>query len=492
MTDWIVEAVLQFVRSPMWTTPVQNFIDSNCVYFDNEEELKLEYTAIHQKFRTLIEDVLESFLSELGTDAETMIKACEENKESDPKVGRFLHYLLALDDFRSFRKMMVKRNVELEAEAMEAWARMQAQHAADSLEDPAAKAAAASGPPPPPPVESQPPLPKPEPIAGDADAEKELQLALAASLTASEMIMKQAELEDAELQQALALSLAEEEERIRREERKREEARAAFEEAERQKQAQLAAEEKAKQEAILAEKMKQEKARHDAEIAVVKDESEIKKKAMEAEALEQRVRKLEIAKAEAVKNEDVHAAALPPKPRPEPENAPAQVIHVSLTDTKSDLANRPPEKSLGDLKHRSGTFGKFSALPSLAQPSFNELNRQLSTSDNEQKQAELQLKSKEERLAEEARAKAEIEARAKYMKEQRDKLIAQKAKERGEAMKQYAEEKGIGSPSGETTTTAPPAATAAATGKVDEEHKQMTRALLRRFKDDIVRESTLQ
>ena len=45
-----VALVHQFMKSPAYTVPVVDFIDENCLAFDNEEESKLELSAIHNKF----------------------------------------------------------------------------------------------------------------------------------------------------------------------------------------------------------------------------------------------------------------------------------------------------------------------------------------------------------------------------------------------------------------------------------------------------------
>ena len=57
MTDdsgWLLEAVMAFLRSPEYTTPVMNFIDEKCTVFDNEEESKLVTTEIHNEFVALV------------------------------------------------------------------------------------------------------------------------------------------------------------------------------------------------------------------------------------------------------------------------------------------------------------------------------------------------------------------------------------------------------------------------------------------------------
>lgn len=56
--QWLVEAVLQFVQSPLWTVPLSEFIDAKCLVFTMEEENKFEYTVIHNDYKQLIEDLL--------------------------------------------------------------------------------------------------------------------------------------------------------------------------------------------------------------------------------------------------------------------------------------------------------------------------------------------------------------------------------------------------------------------------------------------------
>lgn len=55
--DWIFDCVMNIFHSPEWETPVYDFIDENCIYFDNEEENKLQYTTIHEVKRILILDI---------------------------------------------------------------------------------------------------------------------------------------------------------------------------------------------------------------------------------------------------------------------------------------------------------------------------------------------------------------------------------------------------------------------------------------------------
>ena len=45
------------------------------------------------------------------------MEACDK-AQADPKHARIVHQILAVDDFPTFKRMMVKRNTELNAEAL--------------------------------------------------------------------------------------------------------------------------------------------------------------------------------------------------------------------------------------------------------------------------------------------------------------------------------------------------------------------------------------
>lgn len=74
-TEWIHEAIIRYLKSPFYTAPVLQFIDENCIIFDTEEENKFEYTEVHEKFKTLVDDLVSYFLEELGVSTEAFVEA---------------------------------------------------------------------------------------------------------------------------------------------------------------------------------------------------------------------------------------------------------------------------------------------------------------------------------------------------------------------------------------------------------------------------------
>ncbi|KUF91927.1 72 kDa inositol polyphosphate 5-phosphatase [Phytophthora nicotianae] len=123
-SDWVFDYVLNLFRSPAWELPVMCFIDDNCAIFDTSEENKFIYTELHSQFREVVENVLGSHLAEMGLTATDFAAICEKQREaaggsvSDGVSADVVNQILAMDDFMSFKKFMVKRNLELELEAI--------------------------------------------------------------------------------------------------------------------------------------------------------------------------------------------------------------------------------------------------------------------------------------------------------------------------------------------------------------------------------------
>ena len=116
---WLFDSVLGFLRGPGWCLPVMGFIDENCVVFDTEEENKLSYMEIYTAFREMADSLLELHLEEYGISAEQFAEVCGQAHLQE-NARDVIEQVLALDDFVSFKKMMVKRNMELELESLKA------------------------------------------------------------------------------------------------------------------------------------------------------------------------------------------------------------------------------------------------------------------------------------------------------------------------------------------------------------------------------------
>lgn len=65
-SEWFFDMIIGFLRSPRWKTPVMSFLDEYCISFDSEEENKLEHTTVHNKFKSLVESLLQELMNDLG------------------------------------------------------------------------------------------------------------------------------------------------------------------------------------------------------------------------------------------------------------------------------------------------------------------------------------------------------------------------------------------------------------------------------------------
>jgi uncharacterized UPF0160 family protein len=98
-------------------TPVMSYVDENCIVFDNDDENKLEYSEIHNGFKRIVDDLLCDLMAEVEITQEQFLEAFEKAK-SNPQHQRIVNQILAVENFVAFKKLMVKRNTELNEEAL--------------------------------------------------------------------------------------------------------------------------------------------------------------------------------------------------------------------------------------------------------------------------------------------------------------------------------------------------------------------------------------
>ena len=115
--DWFFDIIINFLRSPRWKAPIMSFLDEYCIIFDNEEENRLEYTPIHCQFKKLVEDLIGELIAELGVTQEIFMEACGK-AESNPIHKKIVDQIIAVDNFVAFKKLMCKRNAELNKQAI--------------------------------------------------------------------------------------------------------------------------------------------------------------------------------------------------------------------------------------------------------------------------------------------------------------------------------------------------------------------------------------
>jgi len=117
-SEWFFDMIIGFLRSPRWKTPVMSFLDENCIKFDaTEDENKLEFTTIHNSFKKMVEGLLEELMRELGVTDEQFVQACEKAAKN-PIHKKIVDQIMAVDNFTAFKRLMIKRNTELNQQVL--------------------------------------------------------------------------------------------------------------------------------------------------------------------------------------------------------------------------------------------------------------------------------------------------------------------------------------------------------------------------------------
>ena len=119
--EWVFAYMMGVMQSPTWEVPVMTFIDENCIAFGLEEENQHTQMALHENFSNLVENLLTQHLQEVGVADELFYAACEEamaKKDRPEYASEVFDQIVSCGDFLIFREMMLKRNKELEYEAV--------------------------------------------------------------------------------------------------------------------------------------------------------------------------------------------------------------------------------------------------------------------------------------------------------------------------------------------------------------------------------------
>ena len=153
---WLCDVLSSIFASPSWTTPISSWMDAHCLIFDADEEHKHAFHTAHQQFQAFVEARLEAALLDLGLTPEALASLAAASPPGS-RLRTQIEEVLVVDDFPTFKRVMVGRNKELEAAALAALAE-----------------AKRRAPPPPPPRRA--------PVVQLQDDEEALAAALAASL----------------------------------------------------------------------------------------------------------------------------------------------------------------------------------------------------------------------------------------------------------------------------------------------------------------------
>jgi len=123
--NWLLEGFIGFLKGPIWTTPIQQFLEQNCYVFgtseseEHEEDVLTECKQIHKMYKELVDSLLVSFLKDIGCSHEQFVKTCDRSRLSKhPIYLELLEQIWATENFDLFKSLMIRKNVELELQAL--------------------------------------------------------------------------------------------------------------------------------------------------------------------------------------------------------------------------------------------------------------------------------------------------------------------------------------------------------------------------------------
>ncbi|CAD8094455.1 unnamed protein product [Paramecium sonneborni] len=115
---WIYDLVYEHLTSPIWKIAIMEFIDENCIIFDDEDQFTQEQNQKFQQFQDLISFQFDNMLNEYGLTQEQLTKQIIKGL-AHPQHKQIFQQIIAINDYKIFRKQMLTRNKELEFEAFE-------------------------------------------------------------------------------------------------------------------------------------------------------------------------------------------------------------------------------------------------------------------------------------------------------------------------------------------------------------------------------------
>lgn len=116
--EWLEDYVMQIMKSPSWSEPIEHFIEEKCSIFDlaGTEENKLEYTIVHNEFKEIVESLLVAHLLDVDITPDQFAGACEASilaaqsgAQADSKLDAIVSQIVSVGDFGVFKQMMTSR-----------------------------------------------------------------------------------------------------------------------------------------------------------------------------------------------------------------------------------------------------------------------------------------------------------------------------------------------------------------------------------------------
>ncbi|KRX22575.1 Coiled-coil domain-containing protein [Trichinella nelsoni] len=109
-----------FLRSPAWSWPVISFIENQCSSFNKNATEEETHLQIFEDYKIMVNALIQSFCEEQHIDDSTLGSALQNEQCSEFSIETVSAYeaVLAASDYNLFSRMMVKKNAELQLQAL--------------------------------------------------------------------------------------------------------------------------------------------------------------------------------------------------------------------------------------------------------------------------------------------------------------------------------------------------------------------------------------
>ncbi|KHN86317.1 Coiled-coil domain-containing protein [Toxocara canis] len=118
----IFKKFLDFLSSSIWNLPVATFIEQRSIAFERDQGDPALYKEIHKEFASMVDTLIECFCDDTHIKAEQLVAALKHQDNSTRlslKERMLLEPVVAAQDFNVFVPMMMRKNVELQLQALQ-------------------------------------------------------------------------------------------------------------------------------------------------------------------------------------------------------------------------------------------------------------------------------------------------------------------------------------------------------------------------------------
>ncbi|XP_013404127.1 cilia- and flagella-associated protein 36 [Lingula anatina] len=119
--EWILDELICYLGSPLFQVPVITCCEASCIIFEPSTEDSAEYRQCFRDFKQLIDVLLDGFREDVGLTQSDIVKAVQKlNMKEDLReiFKNSFEPILAVEDYKFFVKMMTKKNIELQEQAL--------------------------------------------------------------------------------------------------------------------------------------------------------------------------------------------------------------------------------------------------------------------------------------------------------------------------------------------------------------------------------------